>query len=1382
MAAGPAGARTPQLWKKYQKVEASRTALREGVKLLQGANDKLMKERSELNKVCNEERLRGDSAEAARISESDARDMLEKEIIELKAQNSALQQSQNVCKNDNELLRISELEDEIRRLKQVLGEERKKSSSEKKIAEEQKGKVLELQKLLKMETNKSEEYKRLSDMERKAANGLRASCEKLRREASEAREKLAVQVKKAEEANKRVQVEKQKAAIEKKFADSEKSLVEKNKNLIEVERKRLAEERSCAERLLAKLEEQKKLNEDLLVSVEVERKNSMDAKSHTNHLSKKLEEERKRSEYLQRKFDDLGALRDTTSFGKHGQQRIDVTTEGANIRLLKEKLKLKKEQLKHVKNVSKLDKAKNALIRRELQRLKQDWIQLLSRFNMLDDHLAADGVEGIHVLTELKQHPENLLPHNPIAAPYFGLQGGIVPFSSSVPRDYTSYQLPRESCTRPISGTSSELEPPVGSSPRTESKRAHRSSCPTSLSDKKFMGSQGKDGQLVSASPDIRRKKSSVAPKLTSKYSNDARKHDDRALPVVSGDSFQKKALFLSGATEVADKKLRGDNKRKRTKMSLKLTDCLPSKHNRLHSEMNAHNATSNGISASNDDRSRVHQGNSIMPVVNEDDMQNHRRKCHVNAEKTPSFSAFSESRNAHAVSKFVSVLSFEEMIKGDCLKLLSLDNGADEERYRRAMERPLSPDLPIILPHTTKAQIHGSSHHLSDRMPNAFEYERDSPASGANATDLETRPNMLGVRGPAIQKLTQNTSKLEPSFNRIDCRDNVKQLCPNDKSNSEVNISCSTKSDDAPTNPSLNCMLHVDQGQTIVASLAVVASNTSSSQPHSTLHLQHSCKEASNGNSSSQMHSSSISDSGQQNVVGGCKTKAVGSTDLNSNIIGLHHGNKKRPMYFVGLIRMKKSSTIRIFRYWETLIAEAREVSEEAFVDSPLFERISAEPLLPLEEKVALIVSLLLWDICRFVTADPVVDGNFSSVFSLTVKSYMETRWAFLKNNQLDFHVSLIEDFLVKREIVVCDKMGHAIPAVNKYSPLDDETGIQVSTKPATVDQFISGCALLASICVKMETMDIVLEVSYKVLLMGKSNVSWTLLALHVIGSLCGDKFLSSNSCNFLMTTIRLVVLLLEATDNSLCLLSSYIQSNGRTGFPTCAHCLFDVDTVSIDEFISSLLDELDFCSQQWNSYSTSNKIIARSNPHLESSGLDINCGEPCYISKQVNLTEDSHLCTGGKDLCYFAEIVSLLELFGSYMSCEWTYNNVVVRLLKILESCTCEEHSAALLILISQLGRFFVDDAGYEQRAVSDLRNKLSVLMKTKFSNSRTIPAQFSAVGALLSLLPLTFDKIVAHSGQFPDLYVLQARQISEWFGQLRKEHQSLACSFFS
>lgn len=383
---------------------------------------------------------------------------------------------------------------------------------------------------------------------------------------------------------------------------------------------------------------------------------------------------------------------------------------------------------------------------------------------------------------------------------------------------------------------------------------------------------------------------------------------------------------------------------------------------------------------------------------------------------------------------------------------------------------------------------------------------------------------------------------------------------------------------------------------------------------------------------------------------------------------------------------------------------------------------------------------------------------------------------------DQLNVLVSLIEDFLTNKEVVVCEKMGNKVSDPNKYHNLDGDADILLYTKPATIDQLISACILLSSICAEVDRVDIILEVSYKIVHMGKCNLSWTLLALHVFNSVCGEKYLFPKSDSFLVTAIRLVVLLLESKDASPCLVSSYIQENMPT-LPSCEHCPFNVVTISIDGFISSLLDELDLCSLLWNNRANSNETISRCSIRLGSSGLDINCFEPCGILKQGKLAEDSQNCPGRIDLCYFTELISLLELFGIYMSCDWTYKKVVVRLLQILEACTCEEYATALLVLVGQLGRFFVDDNDYEQRVVSELRNKLSLLMGTSFTKSRSLTVQFSAIGALLVLLPLPFDKVVARQSRpLSGPFVLQASQISDWFFQLSKEQQSLARSFFS
>lgn len=262
-----------------------------------------------------------------------------------------------------------------------------------------------------------------------------------------------------------------------------------------------------------------------------------------------------------------------------------------------------------------------------------------------------------------------------------------------------------------------------------------------------------------------------------------------------------------------------------------------------------------------------------------------------------------------------------------------------------------------------------------------------------------------------------------------------------------------------------------------------------------------------------------------------------------------------------------------------------------------------------------------------------------------------METRWTILRGDELDILISLIEDFLLNKEVIVCKKMVQKVFGASKDHELDDEVGIQLSVKPAKIDQFLAACILLVSICVELGRVDIILEISYKVLRMGKSNLLWTLLALHVFGSMSGDKFLPPKSCNFLVTAIRLVVLLLESKDTSLCLMSSHIQSNKPTTLPSCTHCVFDVDTVSIDGFISSLLDKLDLCSLLWNNRASSDETMASCTSDLEPSGLETKCGETCNIFKQGKLAEDSHNYPAAINLCYFTELISLLELFGIYM-----------------------------------------------------------------------------------------------------------------------------------
>jgi hypothetical protein len=71
-----------------------------------------------------------------------------------------------------------------------------------------------MQKKLRSETQKSEEYRRVANTERKVASDWRASSERLRSEVNEVRAQLTAQVQKTEEALKSVKAEKLKLSRE----------------------------------------------------------------------------------------------------------------------------------------------------------------------------------------------------------------------------------------------------------------------------------------------------------------------------------------------------------------------------------------------------------------------------------------------------------------------------------------------------------------------------------------------------------------------------------------------------------------------------------------------------------------------------------------------------------------------------------------------------------------------------------------------------------------------------------------------------------------------------------------------------------------------------------------------------------------------------------------------------------------------------------------------------------------------------------------------------------------------------------------------------------------------------------------------------------------
>ncbi|KAJ3696150.1 hypothetical protein LUZ60_001527 [Juncus effusus] len=429
---------------------------------------------------------------------------------------------------------------------------------------------------------------------------------------------------------------------------------------------------------------------------------------------------------------------------------------------------------------------------------------------------------------------------------------------------------------------------------------------------------------------------------------------------------------------------------------------------------------------------------------------------------------------------------------------------------------------------------------------------------------------------------------------------------------------------------------------------------------------------------------------------------------------------------YLVVFSSLKEESLERVKTLWKKMNFD--ESCKDSF-DSRVLEIASKSELLS-EERACVIYSLLASNICGKLiqNAKYITDGDFVS-FIGSFRDYIyaviseEVLKLLSESKILQNIISLMEDFINYKKVLVY-KNG------------------EFCAETPTKDQFISNCILYASISLKINRLDIILSFAYKTLLEGKTDISQTLLLVHIIIYTCGERLFCTNQERFLSRALRFVVLKLEKNG-----------TGEKLGFGPCEKCPFEMDEKSFEGFVGSLLDEVEMCC-----------LMRNPNPNSV-------CGESCSVYKAER-----------DGLCYLMEIISLVELVAIYMDWEDVYEKVLLRLLKILESCKNEDFSAALLVLIGHLARFGVEKLGYEQRQISDLRQKLSNFIKTN-ENSAALPLQFASVGVFLNLIPLQFKEVIREDPFLSDKaeFCGIIGQIKSWFSQLSEEQKTVSQSLF-
>eukprot|EP00258_Populus_trichocarpa_P027055 XP_024443074.1 uncharacterized protein LOC7480412 isoform X2 [Populus trichocarpa] len=1103
--------------------------------------------------------------------------------------------------------------------------------------------------------------------------------------------KLVLEFLNSEKANKRLDIEKAKAIAEKKRADLEMLKAEKLKKLAEMNRKVAAEEKSRADQ-----------------------------------LSQQLEEYKIKIEGWQKQIQELLSSKKMVVASSGLPDKV-LNVEKTKLKLLEKQVKLEKRRLKHAKEGAKMEINRNGILQQELACLKLHFGQMLFRLDVLDKYFSCSngGTEKMEKVGNLGTMQRSKLKRKLCAEEPFQthpnneselLKPSCLAMTISEPLTQTL------NCTAPlvspsggnytasISGIDSKLESLLGGSNRKLLQTSAINSSSASFSDGQLVGSQER-GALVPTSKNLVEENFNAQTTISSMSGDVTKVQHDENLAVVAENSVRSPlSIDIIG-------RVNGHSKHERTHKTRKVS----------YEE----NVIIHCFSGINQLEKTKKIGKEVLEDANACGYTSNPANLIMGASK-----ACWEGLSDSFESSPGDMVSFEEVANGDFMKLLDLDNSADEECYRRAMEMPMSPTLPEI--GSSGAEISANKPLLVESFLGCLPNGKESlvPSFRSDAIDVEISSNQLKDRsfgtsradllheneGPADSfDILGNRSGTCNSMDSGKVSDGWTRDPGSDLDTEMLNIPSSRyeglkfpiegELGSIHDNIPKYCVMFSDINDTISMSRVFFATQTCLAR--CSLDIQADCM----------------------------VQKILRALKMEGKILP-----KEKACTFFTLLLLNFSAS-----NW----GKFRSFSDPDFL-------------------------LGLDSFARDINA---------------VVSDVEARNLFAEVCCLDELLGLIEEFLLDGKLMVyADLSSEPLSGCDlMIDILLDGVNIKFASKSASSNLLVAGSIILASICAAIDHIGFLCQASYSLLRMHRCDTVFALTILHIFAYLAGEKFLSPRKHSLTMTVLKSVIMFLEGGDSSVASAASSLTMCKGGMFHPCAKCPFSTDVVSIDIVTSMLLEKLQNCAvsgimhhlMESPSLSNSNvlccKDIAKQSLSHEviTSVLDLNCDASCSLNKCVIPAQSNSIMNG--ILCDLSDLLSLVELLAFNMSWEWTCGKIITELLEMLERTKLDSFAVAVVTLLGQLGRLGVAACGYEDKGVENLRYKLSGFLSCDATIQMALPVQIALATSLLALLSLEFEKVIQSNCNLPAIACqsVSIDHIRSWFYSLTKERQVLSRS---
>ncbi|KAL6567318.1 hypothetical protein OROGR_000986 [Orobanche gracilis] len=1070
----------------------------------------------------------------------------------------------------------------------------------------------------------------------------------------------------------------------------EKILTEKE-HIIYREKKRAYSEKMKAKKQKKVAEAQKKL--------------AMEQNHRADRLSKELESYKLRLKVVQKEFQEFASHRICADNAP--LRNNEVISETDSVKLLKKRLKLEKMLVKHANETAKVEALRTNMLHGELFHLKQECLWFQQRLDFLDK-CCFHGLKGTHQLEKIGNQ----------TSPRETLHSDV-------------YHRPL------VSGIDSRMDPPYrGSSQKILQSSAINSSS-ASFSDRTLVGSQ--ERQTFSVTPsllgeDISNLNSTISglcDKRRMRYDelavsgvhNSMRgpmKDDDNAKKV--GYSGKKRILDALGSIENSYSK--GEKLHRRVAEKLSFLHAILNDQMDEHEEILDENSSGKLVRPCKRRKTTSEEMIGIQRFEDSGELKNildsdivHSDAC----KRTPSPGAdvmksgcYKDGSNDKFGSNQCLPENFDEMATYDYMKLLDLDDAADESSYRRAIAMPLSPTLPEV-------EIHGGEK-LEVHNPQMLAHKK-LPEGSINV---------------------KYNSALVPSFYMIDMEKNPTNLVLDGL----VPLQLQPREDAVDFSESTS---HVLGSDILVNQIHVADGNLGKSDL---------CGPGNKGSNINQIH---VADGkiGMSDLSGpGNK----GSNTLYERGVASTNACLLR-YFFVPSDHKDDPSILRILQTVGSCMPQCSFFhSTEIFIRSTL-DALSTAADLSMKEKVCVFLSLVMHEIFEARIENSIDFSNDKLVKSFDlVKQHIRSalrdpvlRRMFMESCDLFELCAVIENFILHREVFVCGEVSGELESVHSFKANLVLQGnvVLVSEIVASSQLLVAGGCLLASLCTAVDHIGFVCEMSCDIITMQKYERPVMLAILHAFANVCGSKYFTLQRYSIAMIVIKSLVVFLE----------KQTSSNKSASFCS-TNCPFSEGALSMEDVALLLVATLQEHgrSKCW----PQDLVVSRVSSHEGRTGAVSDSREAVILSP-----------TSLGNLCDFTDILSLLEILASFMSWDWTFDHIVAQLCEYVESHLMEGFSAAILVLLGQLGSLGVGACGYEDARVKKLKGRLSAFMCEKIFRKSHLSVQFAVVTSLFGLTPFKFEEIV--EGKVFDVPAVAspsvpASFVREWFSGLSYEQQSL------